>query len=357
MFAPPTEPARARERGQEGSPADWAVLRGRLTLVGVLAFLVYVALLAYGDWALLRSSLASFPWRWLPAILALVLVNYIGRWMKWLWYLRLIGSPIGRGDATRAFGIGFLMVLTPGKLGEFLKSYVVKRVSGTPVSVSAPIIVAERLTDGLALCVLAGVGLFGLPDPGLRRSAFVIFAGLAATVMVIWLRPVALALLRLWGRLPVAGRLASELHQAYESAHLLFRPANLAIAVAVGVVSWLGEGLAYYLIIRGVGGGAATDGLSGFGLAATTVAIFSASTLLGAVLATPGGLGTIEVSLVALGQAWLGLDRVQATTASLIVRFATLWFGVGLGLISLALWWRLVFGPEGAPPAGDLDAT
>ena len=49
--------------------------------------------------------------------------------------------------------------MTPGKVGELLKSYLLKQIRGTPISTSAPIVMAERLTDGLAMLVLASVGL------------------------------------------------------------------------------------------------------------------------------------------------------------------------------------------------------
>ncbi|KXK03206.1 MAG: hypothetical protein UZ04_CHB001001606 [Chlorobi bacterium OLB4] len=52
------------------------------------------------------------------------------------------------------------MSVTPGKLGEILKSYLIKEETGTPVSKSAPIILAERLTDFISMILLCLVGAF-----------------------------------------------------------------------------------------------------------------------------------------------------------------------------------------------------
>ena len=41
-----------------------------------------------------------------------------------------------------------------GKIGELLKSYLLKMLTDVPISRSSPIIVAERLTDGIAMKVL-----------------------------------------------------------------------------------------------------------------------------------------------------------------------------------------------------------
>jgi len=72
--------------------------------------------------------------------------------------------------------------------------------------------------------------------------------------------------------------------------------------------------------------------------------IFSISTVLGAVVGTPGGLGGTEGGLVALAVQFLDMGRTAATAAALLIRFATLWFGVALGLISLTLWPYLLDG-------------
>lgn len=320
-------------------------LRRRFLLVGGLALAIYAALAIYGDWALLRETLSAFPWHWLPAILGLVLVNYAGRLVKWLWYLRLVGSSIRPTDGARVFGIGMAMVLTPAKAGELLKSYMVKNAAGTPMRITAPIVLAERLTDGLAMLVLAGLGLFAVDDPSLRRAAVLVLAALLSVVLIVWLRPLAHGLLRLGERVPVVGPRAGQAKDFYESSYTLLRPRNLVVAVAIGVVSWTCEGLAYYLVLLGVDPSLPT----GWQTAWTAIFIFSISTVLGAVVATPGGLGATEAGLVALSRRMLGLAATPATAAAIIVRFATLWFGVAIGLVSMALWpWLL----EGAEPRG-----
>lgn len=298
----------------------------------LLAFLVYIALILYGDWQALRATLSGFPWAWLPAILGLTLVNYGGRLIKWHWYLRLVGVEISFADSARIFGVGFLMVLTPGKVGEFLKSVMVRNVTGTPITVTAPVVLAERMTDGLAMLILSGVGLFAFADPAARLAAGLALLGIVGVIVVVQIRPLALWMLHTGERLPVMRRFAGSLVQLYESSYILFRPRNLLVAVGIGVISWLGEGLAYFLVVWGMG----AEGSASAALIA--VFIFSISSIIGAVVATPGGLGGTEGSLVALSEQLLGLARTPASAAALLIRFATLWFGVLLGVISLLLW-------------------
>jgi uncharacterized membrane protein YbhN (UPF0104 family) len=98
--------------------------------------------------------------------------------------------------------------------------------------------------------------------------------------------------------------------------------------------------LAYYLVVLGMGIEPGGDTML------IAVFIFSISTVLGAVVGTPGGLGGTEGGLVALAVQLLEMGRTPATAAALLIRFATLWFGVAIGLVSLALWPHLL---DGAP--------
>ncbi len=298
----------------------------------LLALLVYMALVLYGDWRQLSLLLTDFPWAWLPAILGLTLVNYAGRLLKWHWYLRLIGTPIGCGQSARIFGIGLLMTMTPGKAGEFLKAFMVRNVSGAPVSVTAPVVLAERMTDGLAMILLASIGLLAFNDLRTRLAAGVALLGILGVIIVIQIRPLALWCLGLGRRLPLARRFADKLAAFYESSHYILQPKYLLISVLIGIFSWLSEGLAFYLVMLGFGVAAGADSLL------ASVFILNISSVIGAVVATPGGLGGVEGSLAALSMQILDLPRAPATAAALLIRFAALWFGVAIGILSLALW-------------------
>jgi uncharacterized protein (TIRG00374 family) len=334
-FDPPLDPPAGPE-----APPSWNRLRRGLVWSVAAGLALYLGLAVFGDIDALGETLSAFPWRIMPLVIGLTLVNYSGRLLKWILYLRWVGAGVSTGDAARIFGIGMTMVLTPGKAGELLKSWMVKQQSGTPIRVTAPAVLAERLTDGLAMLILSGLGLLAFDLPELRNTAILVLALMAAVILTVWIRPLAIWGLALAERLPLVGRLAHVLHDFYASSYALLRPARLSIAVGIGLVSWTCEGLAYYLVLTGVG---ATPGLETAGKA---IFIFSLSTIVGAVVATPGGLGGTEGGLVTLGLRLLDLSRPAATAAALLVRLATLWFGVALGLVCVTLWPGLLAGEK-----------
>ena len=58
-----------------------------------------------------------------------------------------------------------------------------------------------------------------------------------------------------------------------------------------------------------------------------------------------GGLGAAEASIAGMLGLLLGLTRDTAAAATLLIRFATLWFAVALGLIVWGFSKKLFFGP------------
>jgi uncharacterized protein (TIRG00374 family) len=314
--------------------------RNKILASILLAIIVYAALLFLSDYRKLAAVLHTFRWELIPIVVALTLFNYALRFLKWHYYVHLVGV---RGlhwlDSLLIFLAGFSMTITPGKAGEWLKSFLVRERSGTPVAVTAPIILAERMTDGLALLLLASTGLF-LFDNFLVRAfmALVVFAAIVAVALV-QNRALAQRVGTYWARAPLLRTRVEYVRAFYNSAYVLLRVKNLAIAIGLGFVSWSGECIALGLIVSGLG--------VPFSPMLIVLSAFAMgfATLAGSVLLTPGGLGVAEGSidglLIAFGrEPWLpvgGITQPIAAAATLMIRFATLWFGVALGFVSLGI--------------------
>ncbi len=308
-----------------------AKLRSRLMISMLLGIVVFAGLLAYGDFRHVGDSLKTFRWELLPLILLVTLGNYLLRFLKWEYYLRQIGvTGLKRIDSFLIYFSGLGMTVTPGKIGEWLKSYLLKEMHGTPVTKSAPILLAERLTDGLGLLVIAiaGLAVFGReywPIAAIFGVGSVIAIGVSRH------RPASHALLRLAGRLPLAGRFVPHFEEFYESTYVVMEPRSIALMTGLSVGSWFFEVLAFYLTLIGLGVDGSLDTLF------KSAFILPIATLAAAVLLTPGGLGVAETGITSLSENLLHLGKSTATAGTLIVRIATLWFGVVLGLVMFAI--------------------
>lgn len=318
-------------------------LRRRLLISLFLGAAVFIGLSAYADFNDVIDGLGNFKWQYLPIVLGLTSMNYVLRFFKWQFYLKTIGvDGFPRGESALVYFAGLGMVVTPGKVGEWLKCYLLRELHGTPFSRSAPIVIAERLTDSLGLVVLGAAGLVVFGD---AWPAFVlVLLGGAVLFYVVRNRPLSFWVLHRLERVPLVSRFAHHAEEFYASSYALLSPLALGSMTLLSVVSWGFEVLAFYVVLLGIGveGGADTLLKASF--------IMPAATLASALLLTPGGLGVAEGGITGLSQVLLDLSKSNAAVATLVIRFGTLWFGVIVGLVALALVSRRL-GKAAAPDA------
>lgn len=302
-------------------------LFGRLIAGLLFGFIVYLILVIFADLRQIGSHLERFDWRLSPLIIIGTLLNYVLRFVKWHYFLNIIGiENLSLLESARIFVAGFPLAVTPGKVGEALKGLWLNQATGTPVSRGVSVVLAERISDGFAVLALSTLGVIAYPQ---YWPAFVvIFACLAIFVAFTQFRSFGLRLIEISKRIPLVKMIAVQVEEFYEGSHLLFKPRATLTAVTLGIIAWLGEGIAMYLVLVGLGVDPTGDT---FFLA---VFILSFSTVLGAVSALPGGIGAAEASITGMLSILVGLDTGTSATGTLLIRFATLWFGVGLGLVS-----------------------
>lgn len=313
------------------SKASTGGLVRKLVISTVFGVVVFAALSLYGDVQALGEKLGTFDVRVVVPALALVTTNYGLRFLRWQYYLGRLSLTVPAGESALVFTAGFVMSITPGKVGEVFKSLLLHERRSVPIARTAPIVVAERLTDLAALVIIAALG--GLV---FDRGIAVALTGAALValllVAVAW-RPAGELGLGLVGRLPLLGRIAPRLRQAYESLYLMTRPQPLLIGTSLACVGWLLEGVALHVLAHGFPGVELAFSASLFCYAVPTIA--------GAIALVPGGLGVTEAGMTGVLQALgtSGMTAAVATAITMLVRLATLWWAVVLGVFALA-WLR-----------------
>lgn len=312
----------------------------RRILAGVVfGVLVYAGLLIWSDAETLARHLRSFPIQAFGVALGLTGLNYLTRFAKWEWYLRGLGHRVPLGESANIFVAGMVMSVTPGKVGEVIKSLLLRESRDIPAARTAPIVVAERVTDLLGMAMMAGIGVASFE---FGRAAF------ALTVVVL---AVAVFLLnqREWMTwaieglegVPVVGRFQPKLAEAYDSLARLVSWRILVGTTLLSALAWSFEGVALWWLIGAVEGAETTLLLAFF--------IYAMATILGSVSFLPGGLGVTEgVMVLALLRFGVMEVRSQAVLVTYLIRFATLWFGVFLGLLALVRF-RVVYGTSTEP--------
>ena len=308
-------------------------LLSRLVLPLILAAAAYLVLIIYGRFDELWQALRSFNLAYLVPVLALVLTNYGLRFARWHYYLRRSGAEVPARESLAVFFSGFAMSITPARVGELLKCVMLRDEAGVRMSLSVPVVLADRINDVVAVSVLVAVGMARFSFA--RGATIIALVVIALLVVVLGYSPwIAEGALRLFKhRFADESASPAAVREAAGVFALLLRGRALLAGTGLGVLAWSAECAALYLVLGGFGDWTLT-------LYAATF-VYALSTLGGALSLLPGGLGVTEIGMTALLVAF-GVARETAVAAVVVVRLCTLWFAAGLGVVVYLLHRRRV---------------
>ncbi len=294
--------------------------------VAIVAVIGVAAIVLIGDVRDLGARLDGFAWPVFVIALGLSLTNYAVRYVRWQVYLRHQKVSVPAGSSALVFGAGLSLAITPAKLGELVKSYLLRELHGIPAVQTAPVVIAERVTDLVALLALA---VFGVAAYGMQPTLVAVAGGLIGfgLLLLAWPRP-ARALIELVTHLRLTRRFRAPMHEMYGGLASLCSPFLLVLATAIAIPSWACECIGFALIVNAFPGAHVDLELA--------MVIYAASTIAGALSFLPGGLGVTEGGMTIL-LVQNHVDPATALDATLLTRLATLWFGVLLGIVLLAV--------------------
>lgn len=286
-------------------------------VLGALVLFVF-ALVADAD--RLAAALRAFSAVYLVPVLLLASANYLIRFVRWQFYLGVLGIATPLGVSAGVFFSGLAMAITPGKLGELVKCVMLRDRADVPVALTAPVVIAERFTDLAAVLVLVSLGIGSFPSV---RPLFFIGLVLIAVVFIILVfsRDAVDRLGTLLSRSLLKGRSTTWAAESTAAFRALLTGRALATGLALGMLGWFAECLAFWLVIRGFGEGATLF---------QATFIYALATLAGALSMLPGGLGATEASMAGLLVA-VGVPLAGASGATIIIRACTLWWAVVVG--------------------------
>lgn len=293
--------------------------------VALVLFITAAALLT--DYQKVISLITAISPAYLMMIVASVLFNYALRFIKWHWFLGILSIKVPFKLNLWIFFSAFTMVLSPAKLGELVKSFLLKSRLGIPAARTAPVVVAERLTDLLGLLILCSIGFSQFAFGG--RTLILVTLVMTAAIVAIT-RPSFWEMLdRILSHKSGLTRLRQSIRAIQQSTRDLLSLKSLLFSVPLSALSWAGEGVALYLIFSSMH-------LEIPNLLAISLFAHAFSSIAGAVSFLPGGLLVAEGSMAAFF-VYVAIPDAAAVSATFLIRAVTLWFAVLLGAIVFLL--------------------
>ena len=335
--------AETAERSRRRLP-PWAV-RALKALVLALALWLVARLLGGLGWDDLRQRLSAASPAWLAVAVAALAVRYVAWDQRWRLAIRAAGPVPGRRVTFAALlAAATVNTITPTVrvLGGVVRARYVGRAIGQPTGRAYGSVLYDQLahqvvTGGVTL-LAAVAAAFAAGRPGLGWSLAGAVAALAAALGV-WLARrggggetlVRRLVGRVAARVERQGRLGTLLshgRDAVESFTALVADRRLRLrAILLGLAFVAANAGAQWMIFAALGAPVSPW---------IVLVVVALGTAAGILVGTPGGLGAAEATMIASFAA-LGVDRLDATAASLLYR--ALHFAVTLGLGVPCLVW------------------
>jgi uncharacterized protein (TIRG00374 family) len=306
-----------------------APLRSWKFWLGVAISIIFLSLALRGlDFAGFWATVRHANYWWLIPGVAVYFGAVWARTWRWHYMLRHVRQVA----LTRLFPvvvIGYMgNNVYPARAGEVLRSYMLKRKAGVPVSVSLATVVIERLFDGLVMLLFVFVTLPFEPLPPGYATLVTFFSVLFFLALVVFLalaiRPARMGRVYAWlvERVVPAG-LRPRVHGLFdrfvEGLQSLRSPRELALIFASSTVIWLAETTKYWFVMH-----AFPFEVSFSALMLMTAVVNLATTL----PSSPGYVGTFDAPGIAILSAY-GVAKAVATGYTLVLHVA-LWLPITL---------------------------
>lgn len=293
--------------------------KNKVWLIIIFAVAIYLIMGIYADFGELLSAIEHFNWIFFVLMIILTTIAYFVRFLKWNFFLKSVGVHLNLKDNLFVFFSGLGMIITPAKVGEIWKGWLIKDIDGTSLSKTVPVVIIDRVTDLIGLIILSALGILYYKEGSyILIILILLFIGFFVAIKSNIISGKIISILE-----KRAGKYSKDIKTMHKTFEELMNPQNMTLMSFLSAFAWFFECLAFFFVIIGFG-----ESLS----VLISTFIFSFASLAGAVSMIPGGLGVAEATFSGLLQ-YFGLTATISVGAAIIIRFGTLWYGAILGFL------------------------
>ena len=300
---------------------------GNKILIVVIAVIgLYVAFLIASDINTISSKIIDFKIEIIPVILLLVTSGWFVIFFRWHLLLRNAKIFIPVKDSFLILASGFALTIIPGKVGELVKSQLLKTKFGIARSKTVPIVILEQFYTVIGIVMLSFFGIWYF-----ELGVYVLGFFTAALVFIFVLlssRKVFNKTVSLLEKRRFTSKFAEPLSSSYDTIKNGIKGPITLYACGLSMLFWLLEAISVYFILLGFG-----VEVIGF---LTIISTYTTSIMLGILSFLPIGVGVVEGTLTSFFTIH-GIDVSLALTIVIVIRLFTRWYAVSFGFIALKL--------------------
>ena len=300
---------------------------GNKILIVVIAVIgLYAAFLIYSDINTISSKISDFKIEIIPIILLLVTSGWFVLFFRWHLLLRNAKIFIPVKDSFLIFTSGFALTIIPGKVGELVKSQLLKTKFGIARSKTVPIIILEQFYTAIGIVTLAYFGIWYFELGVYVLGLFTVI--LVFVFILLSSRKAFNKTASLLEKRRFTSKFVEPLSSSYDAIKNGTRGPIALYASGLSILFWLMEAISVYFILLAFG-------IETIGFL-TIISTYTTSIMLGILSFLPIGIGVVEGTLTSFFT-MQGIDVSLALTIVVVIRLFTRWYGVSFGFIALKL--------------------
>jgi len=295
-----------------------------IIILGSIAF--YSIFLFLSDVSSLETSSITFKYEYTFIILIFIVISWIPLYLRWRLLCKNLGLKILFRDDFLVYVAGFALSITPAKVGELLRTQILRDKFGIQRTQTTPLIFIEKFYDLLGAVIVSSIGVLYFPQIGI-----ITLGGLFLSVIIFILFSSKLTFdksIIILSKFKFTKKFIEPLSKSHEILKTSTKLKIFVPSTILSVLYWITISFSVLYVLQ-----ALNIGSLGF---AEITSTYASSLFLGALSFLPGGLGITEGSFTGL----LNLQGISLSTAIIIViivRLFTLWFNVAIGFIALKL--------------------
>ena len=296
----------------------------KIIIIVILVACLYAAFLIASDVSKISEKISSFKIEFLPIIILLVTSSWFILFARWHLLLKNSKIFIPKKDNLVIFFSSFALAVIPGKMGDLIKSQLLKTKFGIPRSRTVPIVMLEQLYTIIGLVFLS---FFGIWYFELGTYVIGFFTALLIFVFIlISSRKTFNKMVSLLGKWKYTSKFFEPSSLSYDTIKTSIRGPIVFYASALTAVFWLIETIVVYFVLLSFG----IDSIEFL----KVIPIYTTSLMLGFLSFLPMGVGVVEGSLASFFSLH-GIDISLSLTLVVIIRLFTRWYGVIVGFFAL----------------------
>jgi len=282
----------------------------------IILITIYLVFIFSSDITKIQNNIVMIRITDLILIIGLWSIANLVRTFRWHFFLKEIDDKVPFKINIIYYLSGFALVLSPGRIGELIRSPYLKRNYNISMSKSASIVFVERFYDLLGVIILLTIGLIFI-----EFDKMVLLAPVTLLIIIIVIfknKKLFSKIFEKLSKIKQFKNINSNFEESYNSALKIMKMKFFILGIVTSTVTYLFQTLAVFFIILS---------LSGIITIEQVLVIYPTAMFVSVITLIPGGIGVFEGGMVGMLSMY-GLDYEIAITTTILIRI------IGLGLFS-----------------------